>query len=63
MRNKDKYDLREVEAKIVYKVGGCGRNIPETRTIKILHKGELLYEEQGDRSIWQVFMEWLESDD
>lgn len=62
MKNKDRYDLREVEAKIVYEISGCGRQIPDTRKIKILHNGELLYEEKTEKSIWQVFMRWLEDD-
>lgn len=62
MKNKDRYDLREIEASVVYDISGCGRKVPDSRTIKIIHNDELLYEEKTEKSLWPVVMGWLEDE-
>jgi hypothetical protein len=39
MKNKDKYDLRDISIAQRFKYNGCGKQIPETRELVISCKG------------------------
>lgn len=60
MKNKEKYDLTEIDCIVGWQVNGCGRKIESTREITISHKGKTLKKERTQKGLVPYLMEWLE---
>ena len=63
MKIKDKYDLRELHATITHKINGCGRQIKESRTIHIFYKDKEIKTIKTQDSLYEVLMNYLESEE
>lgn len=63
MKIKDKYDLRDLHTTITHQVNGCGRQIKETRTINIFHKERKLKSIRTQDSLFNILMNYLESEE
>lgn len=64
MKNKDKYDLRKLEASLSYQINGCGKKIEETRTIRILYNNKLVAKiKDKNKSLIRILLDWLEGEE
>lgn len=60
MKNKNKYNLKNISGKVVYNINGCGRQTKETRKVQILYNDKVVKEVKTIDGLFQVVMEWLE---
>ena len=63
MKNKDKYDLRELDCGINWMINGCGRHIDESRTLTITKdengRAVVLKKKKTQQNIIRFLLEWL----
>lgn len=69
MKNKDRYDLRDIDCGVSWMTNGCGRRIEQSRTITIYYKPneheqeEILMQKKTMEGLVNYLMNWLEEDD
>ena len=63
MKNKDRYDLREIDVNVLWTINGCGKKV-SPRIIEIKHKRKEIasIRNENDPAI-DVLMRWLEEED
>lgn len=63
MKNKEKYDLREIEISKEYLINGCGKKIETPYFINIYYKGNCLVDKgKTSLSAFAYLMYWLEEE-
>lgn len=60
MKNKDRYDLTELDIKLSYMTNGCGKKIDNPVYITIQNKGNAVLEEATYDNPFRFLMKWLE---
>ena len=63
MKNKDKYDLREIVVKPYYKVCGCGKKLTDNFTFDVVYQGKVVGKGiKAKEKPFKYLMEWLEEE-
>jgi len=62
MKNKDAYHLTDLSLGENFKVDGCGKKIPSSRTVCIKHRGMTIAEVETQESMLFTLMRWLEQE-
>jgi len=62
MKNKDKYDLREIDASVLWTINGCGKKT-SPRTIEIRYKNKKIAKIKNDDDPFiEILLGWLEEE-
>lgn len=62
MKNKDKYDLRNINASANYMINGCGKKIKESCEITIKYNDKVIKRIKSQEYIVKVVLDWLEEE-
>lgn len=62
MKNKEKYDMTGISIYEQFKVDGCGKKIPSSRTVCIKNRGMTLAEIKTEEAMLYTLLRWLEQE-
>jgi hypothetical protein len=66
LKNKDKYNLNEVQFDVQHMVNGCGKRIMSSQTIIFYRVEEgkkyILFKKKTQDRVFDVFKRWLEDE-
>ena len=62
MKNKDKYDLTQIDIQLSYMTNGCGKKIDNPVYVKVIADGKPVLEDATYDNPFRFLMRWLEDD-
>lgn len=62
MKNKDKYNLKDLSVILNWNINGCGRKIEDSREIIIKKNDEVIHQKRTQENIICYVFDWLEKE-